>query len=60
MIVDFLEREATVPIMTEKVKHDLRTEESIVLCDIQGNRILEGTGTTGIINSKYEVKPQQL
>ncbi|KAI3376817.1 hypothetical protein L3Q82_000075 [Scortum barcoo] len=47
MIVDFSEREATVPIITEKVKHYLRTEEAIVLCDIQGNRILEGTGTTG-------------
>ncbi|KAI3376809.1 hypothetical protein L3Q82_000094 [Scortum barcoo] len=46
MIVDFSEREATVPIITEKVKHYLRTEEAIVLCDIQGNRILEGTGTT--------------
>lgn len=50
MIVEFSEHEANVPAITDKVKNDLKTEEDIVLCDMQGNRILEGSGTAGIIS----------
>ncbi|TNN39834.1 hypothetical protein EYF80_049995 [Liparis tanakae] len=35
--------------MSEKVKHDLGTEEQVVLCDGMGNRLLDGRGTTGLM-----------
>lgn len=49
LYVTFLEREANVSTISEKVKHDLGSEEDIVLCDGQGNRLIEGIGTTGMV-----------
>ncbi|KAF1384195.1 hypothetical protein PFLUV_G00139810 [Perca fluviatilis] len=48
LYVTFMEREANVSTIAEKMKHDLGSEEEIVLCDGQGNRLIEGIGTTGM------------
>ncbi|CAM4574112.1 unnamed protein product [Leuciscus chuanchicus] len=56
LYVTFLEREANVSTITEKVKHDLGSEEDIVLCDGQGNRLIEGIGTTGLLFWKQNAR----
>ncbi len=38
LFIEFSEREANVPTITEKVKQDLHTDENIILCDGQGKR----------------------
>ncbi|XP_035852950.1 uncharacterized protein LOC118494182 [Sander lucioperca] len=48
LIITFTEREANVRSIQEKVKADLRIPENIILCDAQGNRLLEGSGTAGL------------
>ncbi|KAL7393435.1 hypothetical protein ABVT39_010912, partial [Epinephelus coioides] len=40
--------EATVPNMTENIKNELWIQENIVLCDGQGNRLVQSSRTTGI------------
>ena len=49
LYVNFLEHEANIGTMAEKIKNDLGTEEEVILCDGQGNRLLEGPGTTGML-----------
>lgn len=49
LYVEFTSQEATVPAMTLKVKTELNTEENVVLCDGQGNRLAESSGTTGTL-----------
>ncbi|KAM3620374.1 uncharacterized protein V6R79_022236 [Siganus canaliculatus] len=34
--------------MTEKVAQELRTEETMVLCDAHGNKLVESSGTSGL------------
>lgn len=48
LYVTFMEREANVSTIAEKVKHDLGSEEESVFCDGQGNRLIEGIGTMGM------------
>ncbi|XP_037626470.1 uncharacterized protein LOC119488689 [Sebastes umbrosus] len=48
LFVEFSQQEATVPLMTAKVKAELRTEEDIVLCDAHGHKLADSSGTTGI------------
>ncbi len=45
----FNEREANITMLNKKVKADLHTQENIILCDGQGNRLLKRSGTTGAI-----------
>lgn len=49
MYVEFTQQEATVPTMAEKVKNELQSEENVVLCDGQGNRLVDSSGTTGTL-----------
>lgn len=49
LYVQFDEREANVATMALKVQQDLGAEDEVVLCDGQGNRLLEGPGTTGML-----------
>jgi len=48
LYINFNEQEANLTSMAEKVKHNLGTEEQVVLCDGMGNRLLYGPGTTGM------------
>ena len=49
LIVEFSQQDATIPAMTEKVRTELRSETDIVLCDGQGNKLVESSGTTGML-----------
>ena len=41
--------DATIPLMAEKVQRELRSDAEIVLCDGQGNKLVESSGTTGML-----------
>lgn len=47
LYVEFSQQDACLPSMADRVKTDLRTEETIILCDGQGNRLVESSGTSG-------------
>lgn len=47
VVVRFVEEEARVPVILEKVKLAMGNEEDYALTDCMGNEILESEGTTG-------------
>ncbi|MGH0126088.1 UNVERIFIED_CONTAM: hypothetical protein FKN15_016303 [Acipenser sinensis] len=49
VVIRFMEFEATVMGVAEKVKEALASEEPLVLTDVQGNEIIDSEGTRGSI-----------
>jgi len=47
VVVRFVESEANVPCMLEKIKLAMGNSDAFVLTDAQGNEVLESEGTTG-------------
>ena len=52
LFVSFMEREATVFTIAQKVINDLSTEEDVVPCNGQANHLLVGTRTASILLQK--------
>lgn len=47
VVVRFLENEANLPTIQEKVKLAMGNDEMYVLTDSHGNQVIESEGTTG-------------
>lgn len=49
LIVEFSQADTKIPALSEKVRRELRSDIDIVLCDGHGNKLVESSGTNGML-----------